>query len=69
MAQNYSEEIAQLEQLINSARRDVSTDGLRTGFDLEHATKRLAELRRLHNGTDRSMVRPIVSTLNLGGCF
>jgi hypothetical protein len=64
---DFSAEIAQLEQLINSATNSVSTDGLSTNFNLEHATKRLAELRRLQG--DLSMVRPKVSTMNLGGAW
>jgi hypothetical protein len=67
MANNYSAEIQQLEQLINSATTGVSADGLSTQFDLDHAKKRLAELRRL-NG-DLTLVRPRVATINLEGCW
>lgn len=68
VANPYAAEIAQLETLINSAAKDISTDGLRTSFDLEHATKRLAELRRLA-GSDRRLARPKNATLNLEGCW
>jgi hypothetical protein len=67
MATDYSAEIQQLEQLINSASSSVSTDGLSTSFDLDHAKKRLAELRRLQG--DLTLVRPKVATLNLGGAW
>lgn len=68
MTKKYQQEIAQLEQLINSATKAVSTDGLSTSFDLEHAQKRLAELRRLA-ATDMTLVRPKVASLNLGGAW
>lgn len=63
----YEAEILHLENLINSATNSVSTDGLSTSFNLEEAKKRLAELRRLQG--DLAMVRPKVSTLNLGGAW
>ncbi|HLC08794.1 MAG TPA: hypothetical protein VJK06_05870, partial [Methyloceanibacter sp.] len=66
MASTYAKEIAQLEQLINSAAKDVSADGLRTSFDLEQARRRLNELRRLAGG-DLSLVRPKCASLDLGG--
>jgi hypothetical protein len=63
----YEAEILQLEQLVNSATKSVSTDGLSTTFDLDEAKKRIAELRRLQG--DLTMVRPRLATLNLEGCW
>lgn len=68
MTEDYSAQIKQLEKLINTAATDVSVDGLRSTFDLDHARKRLAELRRLQ-GDDLRMVRPRVSSITLGGCW
>lgn len=64
----YDAEIAKLEQLLNSATRDVSADGLRTSFDLAQAERRLAELRRLNDPT-AALVRPRVLGINLGGAW
>jgi hypothetical protein len=69
MATSYANEIATLEKLINSATRDVSTDGLRASFDLDKAKSRLAELRRLAGGDSRRLARPKISTLNISNCW
>jgi hypothetical protein len=60
-------EINRLEELINSATQNVSTDGLSTSFNLEEARKRLAELYRLQGSTN--LVRPRVVRVRLGGDF
>ena len=65
MADDYSAEILQLEQLINSSTTGVSADGLSASFDLKAASKRLAELYRLQGET--TMVRPRVVRVRLGG--
>jgi hypothetical protein len=65
---DYVREIAHLEQMINASTKGVTTEGVRTDFDLDQARRRLAELRRLSDPNHRS-VRPVVSSLNLGGCF
>jgi hypothetical protein len=68
VANDYSKEIARLEQLINSGAQSVSADGVSSSFDLDSARKRLAELRRLQ-GDGQELVKRKVSTLNLGGCW
>lgn len=65
----YEKEISDLEALLNSGAKDVSTDGQRTSFDLEVARDRLAALRRLSNPTDTTKVRRKHASLNLGGCW
>lgn len=62
---DYSKEIKQLEDLVNSASASVSADGLSASFDLDKAQKRLAELYRLQGTTN--MVRPRVVRVRLGG--
>jgi hypothetical protein len=63
---SYAAEIAELEQLLSSAVKDTSADGVRTSFDLDAARKRLAELKALQ---DPSIAKSRTSTLNLGGCW
>jgi hypothetical protein len=65
MAEDYSAEILNLEQLVNAATASVSADGLSTSFDLDKAKKRLAELYRLQGET--TMVRPRIVRVRLGG--
>ncbi len=61
-------EIAQLEQLLNSATKSVATDGLRTDFDLEQARKRLNELRLQQSGATGRKRPPFVA-IRLGGAW
>lgn len=68
MAEDATAEIAQLEQLLNSATKSVATDGLRTDFDLEQARKRLNELR-LRQAGQTGRTRPAIVGLRLGGAW
>ncbi|MGD9632660.1 MAG: hypothetical protein AB7I57_18360 [Pirellulales bacterium] len=62
---NFTREIAELEQLINSAVSSTSADGVSASFDLDAARRRLAELKRLADPTDKK-ARRIISRVNLG---
>ena len=68
MAQKYTAEIQQLEALLNAATSGVTTDGLRTDFDLEQARRRLNELRALQTG-DRRLVRPRMLGIRLNNAW
>jgi hypothetical protein len=63
MATDYSEEIAALEEIVNTATRGVSVDGLSVNIDVLEARKRLAELKALDPANHR--VRPVTSKIRL----
>jgi len=63
---DYSEEIAYLEEIINSSVRDVMVDGTRAVYDFDAARKRLAELKTLQGS---AMARPRVARLDLGNAW
>lgn len=65
---SYAAEIAELEQLINSAVKDTSADGVRTSFDLDAARRRLTELRQLADPSSKQ-VRPRVFRADLSGAW
>ncbi len=65
---DYTAEIAQLEQLLNSATKSVATDGLRTDFDLDQAQSRLNDLRQRQAG-QTGQTRPRIVGLRLGGAW
>lgn len=53
-------EKAQLEALISSGVKSVTTDGVTTSFDLDQARKRLDELKRLDRDADaKRLIQPI----------
>tara|TARA_R100000808_G_C2096713_1_gene115199 strand:+ start:74 stop:274 length:201 start_codon:yes stop_codon:yes gene_type:complete len=66
MATDYTAEIAYLEKLVNASVSATNTDGASTTWDLDHAKKRLAELRLLEAST---MARPTVFRIKMGGAW
>ena len=62
---DHSQEIAELEAIVNGAVESVSTDGLSTKINLDRARQRLKELRALDDNS-RALVRPVVTGLKLG---
>ena len=69
MADN-TELITQLTSIVNGATNSVTIDGVTTRWDLEHAWKRLNELK-LGDDASRAagLVRPPVSRINIGGTW
>lgn len=63
-----SAEIANLEAILNSGAKSVTTDGLTTEFDLAAIRLRRDELVRQQTG-DLKMIRPRTSNLYLGQCW
>ena len=67
---DFSKQITDLEDLLNSATRSVSVDGTSTQFDLEAARKRLAYLKTQDDDSIAAgKARPRVSSLKLGGAW
>ncbi len=66
MSEDYTAEIDYLEKLVNGAVTSTSTDGASTTFDLDHAKKRLSELRILQQS---ALVRPVAVRTLLGGSW
>lgn len=61
---NYTAEIRDLEQLINSAVTSSSADGVSASFDLDAARRRLAELKRLADPSNNK-TRRVISRVNM----
>jgi hypothetical protein len=59
----YEEEIAKLEEVLNSGATRVSVDGVDVSYDLEAIRRRLGELKRKQNATKR----PRVAAADLSG--
>ena len=66
MADDYTAEIKHLEAIVKGAVSATNTDGSGTTFDLEHAQKRLQELRQLEAS---SLVRPTAFRCKIGGSW
>jgi hypothetical protein len=60
-----ADDIAALEELLNTAAQSVSTDGNHTSFDLDAARRRLAELKAQAVGK----TWPQAATINLSSGF
>lgn len=67
---DYTEEIAQLEQIVNGAIDSVTTDGTTTKFSIAQARKRLSELRAEDDtAVAAGKVRRRVRRANLGSAW
>jgi hypothetical protein len=63
---DYSAEIAELEEIVNSSVDQTAVDGTSTKVNLEHARKRLAELRALDpDSIQAGRVRPRAMRIRL----
>ncbi len=63
MAVDYSTEIAEIEDILNSGITETMEDGQMVRLDLQHLRRRLSELKRL---SGQKKKRPRIGSINLG---
>lgn len=70
MAKDNTNQIRELEDVLNGATESISVDGTSVKISLEEARRRLRELRADDSESISSgRVRPVVAKLNLSGAW
>ena len=67
VAEDYTQEIANLEAILNAGVQSASVDGLSSSYNLAEIRKRLAELQALQSPT--ALRRPRVLRISPGGAW